>query len=341
MWSPEEQRRLKKLRIAPVRHDREKLIVLVNHFKENGSVFGVTGKGLLHDGKAIYASQDFARKLKRLTEQRKLDWLVGPDLPRGSEEDPEQAERGHWRELRECAKELRQQVHSGAPFAQLLGFPWATFPDCNGSLIICAQEGDESISLSSESSQLFDSLLQHLPDHKVWDHLAEWCSCVGRLRPILSGMTQAVTQFSELKGKTWVPKGQISEVTEGLTEYFCPAIALEVAETVRDLGWVHREYPVSEPQDSRPGSLQLVRNRSSFVVLAVNPNLKALKAIKCRHARLLEKALREIDVSELTECCNQLERCQEALGRELDRISHLVIFPGICSLYTVDPGHLD
>ena len=130
----------------------------------------------------------------------------------------------------------------------------------------------------------------------------------------------------------------IPELNEGLTEYFCPAIALEVAETVRALGWVHKEYKVSPPQGSRAGSFQLIRNHTSFVPLAVNPDLNALQAIKCQHTRLREKALREIDVNDLTECCIQLDRCQEALERELDRIFHLVIFPGICSLYTADLG---
>ena len=77
MWSPEEQKRLKKLRIDPARHDRKKLIALVNHFKENGTLLSVTGKGLLRSGEEVHVSQGVARKLKSLTEQRQLEWLLG------------------------------------------------------------------------------------------------------------------------------------------------------------------------------------------------------------------------------------------------------------------------
>lgn len=70
-WTEEEERRLKGLTVSPHRNSPEKLSDLVQHFRKNGSVFGVT-EG---DDKP-HVSRDLARKIKRLTVKGKLGWVL-------------------------------------------------------------------------------------------------------------------------------------------------------------------------------------------------------------------------------------------------------------------------
>ena len=48
-----------------------KLVSLICHFKEGGTIFSVTD-----EGNPAPASQEFARKLRNLTKDGKLDWVL-------------------------------------------------------------------------------------------------------------------------------------------------------------------------------------------------------------------------------------------------------------------------
>lgn len=72
-WTEEEKTKLRRLHIDPIRGDREKLILLVEHFKgPNPGVYAVA-EGRL---KEPIVSNEFARKIRDLTRAGKLDWLL-------------------------------------------------------------------------------------------------------------------------------------------------------------------------------------------------------------------------------------------------------------------------
>ena len=75
-WSEEEKVRLKALRLDPARRDREELTSLASHFKSGGSTYSVTDTG-----KPMSASQGLARKIKALTDNGALDWVLDTREP--------------------------------------------------------------------------------------------------------------------------------------------------------------------------------------------------------------------------------------------------------------------
>jgi hypothetical protein len=82
-WTQEEVRRLKKLRLDPIRSPPDKLRSLVEHFlKPGASVFAVTeGDG------PVRVSKNLARKVRDLTSKGALGWVV-EDRPREEGDDP-------------------------------------------------------------------------------------------------------------------------------------------------------------------------------------------------------------------------------------------------------------
>ena len=75
-WTKEEVRELKKLRLDPIRNTPAKLRLLVGHFlKPEASVFAVTES----DG-PVRVSKALARKVRDLTMEGALDWVVEDGL---------------------------------------------------------------------------------------------------------------------------------------------------------------------------------------------------------------------------------------------------------------------
>jgi len=71
-WGKEEIIRLKELRLDPIQNSRQKLMDLVRHFKgPQPSVFAVT-----ESGSGFHVSKALARKVRDLTLEVKLDWLL-------------------------------------------------------------------------------------------------------------------------------------------------------------------------------------------------------------------------------------------------------------------------
>jgi hypothetical protein len=71
MWTDIENAKLRALGIDPIRSDREKLLALKAHFKNNGSVYAVT----LGDKIGLNISGELARKVRKLTRKGDLDWI--------------------------------------------------------------------------------------------------------------------------------------------------------------------------------------------------------------------------------------------------------------------------
>jgi hypothetical protein len=72
-WTKEECKKLHALGIDPMRSDRAKLLALRKYFEGDRRVYAVT-EGKILD---VRVSGDFARKVRDLTENKKLDWLTG------------------------------------------------------------------------------------------------------------------------------------------------------------------------------------------------------------------------------------------------------------------------
>lgn len=76
-WSLEEADRLRGLKLDSAKNSPQKLERLIEHFKKGGSVFQVTEKGTDLDGLPV--SKALARKVRDLTMEGKLDWLLERD----------------------------------------------------------------------------------------------------------------------------------------------------------------------------------------------------------------------------------------------------------------------
>ena len=329
MWSDDEKRKLRDLTIDPARHSREKLIALVEHFKRGGSLYSVTD-----NGEPVYASQDFARKMRRGTEDEELSWLLGQDQPRSSrDENAEQAERHHWPELRACARELYEKVCSGVPLAQLLGFPWQIFPDYTGALIIRFDDGDFEVSLSGESSLLVQALRQHMPSDEAWGNLDRWRSAVGELEDGLRHLVDWATQQPETGRKTWISQDDVYEGQEGITNFFALTAVLDGVEGACAIPGAHQGYELQPLSGKRLWTLRWVRNYSSFVIIAASREDEGLQTFIQQHSKLREKLLNEIEASGVQLRYRQVLEAKQALASSLRHIPHLATLPGICTLY--------
>ena len=112
MWSELDQLQLRRLTIDPHRRNQDELAGLVAHFKEDGTIFSVTQKG-----KPVRASQEFARKVRRLTLEGKLDWVLGITFETSSSTGRESpsplaamAAQDHYAELVGVGRRLRDKM---------------------------------------------------------------------------------------------------------------------------------------------------------------------------------------------------------------------------------------
>lgn len=249
------------------------------------------------------------------------------------EEDPTLASRRHWPELSRVAVALQDQVRTGAPIANLLGLPWQTWPDYSASLILGVRPGGVHVSLSAEEGPVFAALKEHLPDDEAWELLAVWKEAVIRLRDRALALCDLVKGQPELKGKVWIDLEQPESVGPGLTDFFKKTIALDVAERGCGLPQALHNYEVSLPNASEPSVLRLVRNGSSFVAIAKSPSKEELDLLRELHLQLRVHLIDDPTVERLVRAHVDLKDARNALDAALERISHLVRFPGVCHLY--------
>lgn len=127
-WTPDEVEKLKALRLDRVKNSRDKLVALVRHFKASLNVWAVA-----EGANNISVSRPFAAKIRDLTIEGKLDWLLQDQgLTRsesggdgGTVADPadtgwalQMEQSGHWPGLRTAAVSLSAQLR--APVQQLI-----------------------------------------------------------------------------------------------------------------------------------------------------------------------------------------------------------------------------
>lgn len=180
IWSKEEERTLRDLKLSPYRDSPEKLITLIQHFMNNGTVYAVTeGDG------SINVSKDLARKVRGLTQEGKLEWILHRgEMPSEEQRNTEDAELGpHQRELYYFGLRLRYRLSLPRPdqVAQL-------DPDRSSNEIdLWAGPGFEEVTHNDEDEEIekewgferFDALSHpvfadfrcHLSDSDCWEVL--------------------------------------------------------------------------------------------------------------------------------------------------------------------------
>ncbi|MEK7682364.1 MAG: hypothetical protein AAB369_05990, partial [Chloroflexota bacterium] len=74
-WTSQEQKRLRHLRLDPLRTSRERLTALVRHFMKGNGIWTVSEgpKG------ALQVSRGLARKVRDLVRNGELDWVLGQE----------------------------------------------------------------------------------------------------------------------------------------------------------------------------------------------------------------------------------------------------------------------
>ena len=189
VWTPEEQARLKGLRLDPVRTPPQRLVALVRHFQAGGGVYRVTeaATGPVSVAKAL------ARKVRDLTRQGKLEWVLGREadadapavpVPSASMDSGGTDAEEHAEELVSFAQRLRDRVMAPAPGPWVGGgegdaplamwegatdlSPERSIPDANEERVE-AQWGIGPY--DARSHPLFGALERHLPEHRCWEAL--------------------------------------------------------------------------------------------------------------------------------------------------------------------------
>lgn len=188
-WSGAEARHLRDLKLDPQRNPPGKLVKLVRHFKQGGTLWAVT-----EGGEALTVSKGLARKVRGLTEEGELDWVlsrprVAPerpataDVPNGRRVDPESVL--HRRELFYFGRRLRDLLTVPLPLAVIETKVeeyevrmWGSWP----SVLECPPRDTEEEEVASQwgsspyngrKHPLFPAFRQHLSGHQCWTCLDE------------------------------------------------------------------------------------------------------------------------------------------------------------------------
>lgn len=239
----------------------------------------------------------------------------------------------HWPALGQAAEELRVQVNGGLPFAHLLGFPWRAL-DYNGGLVISRTGSGVRVSLTSEKSQLFGALKEHLPSHQAWNSLYSWRRQGRALHDALLGACELVREEPKLKRRPLITREDIENGAEGLTDFFPRSIVLERVEQTCGVGPGRHEFEVIAPSKARRTVLRWTRYSSSYVDLAASVDSGDLERLEKMHREIGERLLRTPEIATLEQAYRGLEKTTKALDSHLERIGLLVEFPGRCSLYS-------
>lgn len=77
IWSTDEEKHLKELGLSPSRNSPDRLLKLIHHFMNNGTIWAVTEGDV-----PVRVSKELARKVRRLTRSGDLGWILDrPALP--------------------------------------------------------------------------------------------------------------------------------------------------------------------------------------------------------------------------------------------------------------------
>ncbi len=330
MWSADEERKLKELRIDPAKSDRARLTALVGHFSSGGTLYDVTD-----NGDPEYASPEFARKIKDLTQRGKMGWLATPGGDLRVPEDPALASREHWVHLKNAARILGTVTRSAPPYAQLLDFPWSYSPEHRDGLVTNFRSKSVEISLEVEQSLYLDALKEHLHNHRAWGYLDSWISQVQELLTELKNFCEQVDVRSHVKGKTRITEEQAKVGEEGVTEFFARSITLDAAERACGISRDVHHYEVRPNQFWEAKALMIYRDSNSYITLASSADAEELEQLQKHHQTMRGSMVNEPEGQRVVESYRRVGESCKPLSGELLRIANLVELPGSCSFYAV------
>ena len=82
-WTASERGLLRSLRLDPIKSSPSRLRTVIEHFKSGSSVFAIT------EDERVGVSKDLARKVRNLTYEGKLDWVLQRGEPQPEEQESE------------------------------------------------------------------------------------------------------------------------------------------------------------------------------------------------------------------------------------------------------------
>ena len=274
---------------------------------------------------------------KWLIPKGEIERILPPSKTTGDQEDPAIASRIHWPKLFDTANALMSQLELGAPFAQILGFPWRTYPDYSGRLILeYLGEAEPTVSLEIERDPLFIALKQHLPANPVWVDLETWKSKIKTIVYLLGELYETTRKRSEINDLEWSKDDENYELSPGITEYFAKTAILEAAEKGCGLHQATHEYQQKQLPTHEGYVLEFLRYSSSFVELATVIDEKNIGGLESKHIGLREAMLHAPEIEEICRVYSAVIEVKIALAEKLRRISNMVTLPGICDLYSSD-----
>lgn len=241
-------------------------------------------------------------------------------------EDPMLAAQEHRPALREAASTLRSQVRAGVPFPQLLELHWWGSKDYNETVTIRLEGQTVEVSLSVEDSPVFAALRNdHLPHDEAWCRLTDWKTEVTEVHDLLARVLNWVRDQTER-----IVTDIVGSEGQRLAEFLAKTVVLDVA--IEKFGWP----PDLEIAAQREELWTLRRGYEAFEDLAVDYDQEEFQDLIRLHAEWREELIEDPFLRGLAEAVRRAEDTRRTLYRELERISNIIKFPGVCSLY--EPG---
>ena len=339
-WNADEVESLKKLRLDPVRNSPEKLLALVRHFKgPKPGVWAVT-----EGASEVRVSTYLARKVRDLTSEGKLDWLLQDQglTPSGSGGGGgtvakaasltwarQMQQSGDWLDLCKTLTTLSEQLE--APVQQLLAL--SEMDVWNQSLVIDSLDGQTSVGLKIEDDQLFRALKEHFPAHSAWELLEEWKAKIEQIHGQLPALCQWVAERPGIPALPQAdPDGSVLD-NPGITARFAQTVVSNALETVyhgESIDDFYRHSVQREYEMSSSGGLWSLTWALVGVhyVIATWGNRDELEILKRRHIEFREEIRDLPEMQAVVNSYRQLTLCRDDLRKELEKIRHFEIFQG-------------
>ena len=192
LWTEEEQRRLRDLRINPARLSRTRLRAVVQHFEQGGTVWGVS------DGSPneLHLAKETARKIREHVQAGRLGWVT-------SDEQAGPAERSITQADPELGPHARELFAFGARFRDRLAVPSVGQSDLvegrwwQGAGFMRALASEEEATVEQQWGMLLRDAREHPLYPLFYAHLAGHDDVWAALSSALEALSTYVTTLRQ------------------------------------------------------------------------------------------------------------------------------------------------